>query len=199
MRRASGATIEDVDGNRFIDYVMSWGPLIHGHAPRGLVKAITTAARAGTSFGAPSPLEPRAGRARTPPRAIDGAHPVRQLRHRGDDERHSRGACVHRPRPDREVRRVLSRTRRRLPSQGWVGCDDTGCADEPWRAARGCRRYAADTLQRPWRRQSTLRRPAGSHRRHRRGANRRQHGSGGAGQRAFSRACTPFAHVTGSS
>src|SRR4029079_11238245 len=57
IRRASGARIEDVDGNRYIDYVMSWGPLIHGHAPRGLVKALASAARDGTSFGAPSPLE----------------------------------------------------------------------------------------------------------------------------------------------
>jgi glutamate-1-semialdehyde 2,1-aminomutase len=57
IRRASGARIEDVDGNVFIDYVMSWGPLIHGHAPRGLVKALAGAARDGTSFGAPSPLE----------------------------------------------------------------------------------------------------------------------------------------------
>src|SRR5437667_5864029 len=57
IRRASGAYIEDVDGNRFIDYVMSWGPLIHGHAPKGLVKALAAAARSGTSFGAPSPLE----------------------------------------------------------------------------------------------------------------------------------------------
>ena len=57
IRRASGALIEDVDGNRFVDYVMSWGPLIHGHAPAGLVKAVSAAARQGTSFGAPSPLE----------------------------------------------------------------------------------------------------------------------------------------------
>ena len=57
IRRASGARIEDVDGNTFVDYVMSWGPLIHGHAPRGLVKALGRAARDGTSFGAPSPLE----------------------------------------------------------------------------------------------------------------------------------------------
>jgi glutamate-1-semialdehyde 2,1-aminomutase len=61
VTRGSGATIEDVDGNRFIDYVMSWGPLIHGHAPRGLVKAIGGAAKRGTSFGAPSPLEHRLG------------------------------------------------------------------------------------------------------------------------------------------
>jgi glutamate-1-semialdehyde 2,1-aminomutase len=57
IKRASGAVIEDVDGNRFIDYVMSWGPLIHGHAPAGLVRAVSRAARHGTSFGAPSPLE----------------------------------------------------------------------------------------------------------------------------------------------
>ena len=61
VRRAAGATIEDVDGNRFIDYVMSWGPLIHGHAPRPLVQAIAAAARRGTSFGAPSPLEHELG------------------------------------------------------------------------------------------------------------------------------------------
>src|SRR3954468_4189224 len=57
IKRAYGARLEDVDGNTFIDYVMSWGPLIHGHAPRGLVKALAAVARDGTSFGAPSPLE----------------------------------------------------------------------------------------------------------------------------------------------
>src|SRR2546427_7775353 len=61
IRRAAGARIEDVDGNTFIDYVMSWGPLIHGHAPTGLVKALAAAARRGTSFGAPSPLEVELG------------------------------------------------------------------------------------------------------------------------------------------
>ena len=61
IRRAHGARLEDVDGNTFIDYVMSWGPLIHGHAPPGLVGAIARAARAGTSFGAPSPLEVELG------------------------------------------------------------------------------------------------------------------------------------------
>jgi glutamate-1-semialdehyde 2,1-aminomutase len=58
---ASGAVIRDVDGNRFIDYVMSWGPLIHGHAPRALVQAVGAAAKKGTSFGAPSPLEHELG------------------------------------------------------------------------------------------------------------------------------------------
>src|SRR5436305_6325496 len=57
IKRASGATLVDVDGNKYIDYVMSWGPLIHGHAPKGLTRAIARAAKDGTSFGAPSPLE----------------------------------------------------------------------------------------------------------------------------------------------
>jgi glutamate-1-semialdehyde 2,1-aminomutase len=61
VRRASGAKLQDVDGNTFIDYVMSWGPLIHGHAPPGLVKAITATAKHGTSFGAPSALEHELG------------------------------------------------------------------------------------------------------------------------------------------
>ncbi len=57
VRRGTGATIEDVDGNRFVDYVMSWGPLLHGHAPPGLLEALASAARRGTSFGAPTVLE----------------------------------------------------------------------------------------------------------------------------------------------
>ena len=61
IKRASGAYIEDIDGNRFVDYVMSWGPLIHGHAPKGLIKALNSAAARGTSFGAPSPLEVELG------------------------------------------------------------------------------------------------------------------------------------------
>jgi glutamate-1-semialdehyde 2,1-aminomutase len=57
MVRGKGARIEDVDGNTYIDCVMSWGPLIHGHAPRGLVKAVGAAATRGTSFGASTGLE----------------------------------------------------------------------------------------------------------------------------------------------
>jgi glutamate-1-semialdehyde 2,1-aminomutase len=61
IARARGSRLEDVDGNTFIDYVMSWGPLIHGHAPGGLGEALAAAARRGTSFGAPSPLEVELG------------------------------------------------------------------------------------------------------------------------------------------
>jgi len=59
IARARGAHLEDADGHTYIDYVMSWGPLIHGHAPRGLVKALAATAAKGTSFGAPTELETR--------------------------------------------------------------------------------------------------------------------------------------------
>jgi glutamate-1-semialdehyde 2,1-aminomutase len=59
IRRAKGALIVDVDGQTYIDYVMSWGPLIHGHAPAGLLKALAAAAKLGTSYGAPTELEVR--------------------------------------------------------------------------------------------------------------------------------------------
>ena len=52
-----GPYLYDVDGNRYIDYVLSWGPLITGHAHPNIVKAIQDAAVKGTSYGAPSPLE----------------------------------------------------------------------------------------------------------------------------------------------
>jgi glutamate-1-semialdehyde 2,1-aminomutase len=61
IRGARGARLEDVDGNRYIDYVMSWGPLIHGHAPKGLLKVLSDTAKSGTSYGAPTELEVRLG------------------------------------------------------------------------------------------------------------------------------------------
>jgi glutamate-1-semialdehyde 2,1-aminomutase len=57
IARGEGAELIDVDGNRFIDYVCSWGPLIHGHAHPEVLAAISEAAAAGTTFGAPTPGE----------------------------------------------------------------------------------------------------------------------------------------------
>ena len=57
IERGAGPYLYDVDGNRFIDYVLSWGPLISGHAHPEVVEAIQQAALKGTSYGAPSPLE----------------------------------------------------------------------------------------------------------------------------------------------
>ena len=52
--RAAGARIFDVDGNAYIDFLGSWGPLILGHAAPAVVEAVVTAARRGTSYGAPT-------------------------------------------------------------------------------------------------------------------------------------------------
>ena len=57
IARGEGADIVDVDGRRYVDFVMSWGPLILGHAPAEVVSAVSAAAARGTSFGAPSEPE----------------------------------------------------------------------------------------------------------------------------------------------
>jgi glutamate-1-semialdehyde 2,1-aminomutase len=59
IARGEGAWLEDVDGNRYVDYMLSWGPLILGHAPPALVRALAEAAALGTSFGAPHEYEVR--------------------------------------------------------------------------------------------------------------------------------------------
>jgi glutamate-1-semialdehyde 2,1-aminomutase len=54
VERGQGAELVDVDGNRYVDYVCSWGPLIHGHAHPDVIAAVVTAAQNGTTFGAPT-------------------------------------------------------------------------------------------------------------------------------------------------
>jgi glutamate-1-semialdehyde 2,1-aminomutase len=57
IKRAKGSHLYDVDGNCYVDYVLSWGPMILGHAAAPIVKAIQAAASQGTSYGAPTELE----------------------------------------------------------------------------------------------------------------------------------------------
>ncbi len=57
IARGEGPYLYDVDGNRYIDYVLSWGPLVLGHAHPEVVEALQEAVARGTSYGAPSPLE----------------------------------------------------------------------------------------------------------------------------------------------
>jgi glutamate-1-semialdehyde 2,1-aminomutase len=59
VRSGRGSKLRDADGNTYLDYVMSYGPLLFGHGPPGVLQAIRTAARRGTSFGAPTELEVR--------------------------------------------------------------------------------------------------------------------------------------------
>ncbi len=57
MERGKGSKIYDIDGNEYIDYVLSWGPLILGHTHENVVKALKEVAETGTSFGAPTLIE----------------------------------------------------------------------------------------------------------------------------------------------
>ena len=57
MERGKGSKIYDIDGNEYIDYVLSWGPLILGHANDQVIEAIKKTAENGTSFGAPTIME----------------------------------------------------------------------------------------------------------------------------------------------
>ncbi|MFC9777750.1 glutamate-1-semialdehyde 2,1-aminomutase [Paenibacillus chitinolyticus] len=57
MERASGSRVYDIDGNEYIDYIGSWGPLILGHAHPEVIEAVKSTAEKGTSFGAPTLIE----------------------------------------------------------------------------------------------------------------------------------------------
>lgn len=57
IAKASGSKIWDVDGNKFVDYVMSWGPLILGHSNPEVVSAVKSVLKNGTSYGAPTEIE----------------------------------------------------------------------------------------------------------------------------------------------
>jgi len=68
--RGEGAYLVDADRNRYLDLVLSWGPLIHGHAHPEVLAAVVEAAGRGTTFGAPTELEVRLARAATSRRLI---------------------------------------------------------------------------------------------------------------------------------
>jgi glutamate-1-semialdehyde 2,1-aminomutase len=65
VERGAGSRIWDVDGNEYIDYVLSWGPLVLGHAPPSVLAAVSDAMQRGTSFGIPTALEVTLGDAIT--------------------------------------------------------------------------------------------------------------------------------------
>jgi glutamate-1-semialdehyde 2,1-aminomutase len=77
VHRAEGATLIDVDGNRYIDYVGSWGPMIVGHNHPDVLDAVIRTARDGLSFGTPNPLE--VTMAETIARLVPGCEMVRMV------------------------------------------------------------------------------------------------------------------------
>jgi len=90
ISRAEGSHIYDVDGNDYIDYVGSWGPMILGHCHPKVVEAIQQAATKGASFGA------RDG-------ALHRNGPDGQFRNRGRHERHKTGSGLHRQGQDPQI------------------------------------------------------------------------------------------------
>src|SRR5689334_15648195 len=57
VNQARGSRVWDVDGNEYLDYVLTWGPAILGHAHPKIISAVKAAAEHGTSFGIPNPYE----------------------------------------------------------------------------------------------------------------------------------------------
>ena len=86
IERAEESHIFDVDGNKYVDYVGSWGPMILGHAREEVVRAVTTAAVRGTSFGAPTNGEVELAELIRSP--FHGNDAYGQFRYRGGDECH---------------------------------------------------------------------------------------------------------------
>ena len=117
VRRGEGAYLEDTEGRRYVDWVMSWGPLVFGHADAEIVAAVQEAAADGTSFGAPTEREvelaeelcdavPSIEMVRLVSSGTEAAMSAVRLR-----------ARVHAARPRDQVRRVLPRPRRRPPRE----------------------------------------------------------------------------------
>ena len=124
IERGEGCELVDVDGNRYLDWVGSWGPLILGHAEPSVVSAVIEAAKRGTSYGAATAAEVELAEevvARVPS-VGDGADD--QLRDRGGDERRP-------PRP-----RASPAARSWSSSPAPTTATPTGCSPTPARAWR---------------------------------------------------------------
>ena len=118
IERAAGAEIIDVDGNTYVDYVCSWGPLILGHAHPAVLDGGRRGRRARDELRRADGGRGRAGRAGRPADA-GGRHAAHDVvGHRGVDERDPARARRDRPRDARQVRRRLPRPRRRPARRG---------------------------------------------------------------------------------
>ena len=116
VARGEGAELVDVDGNRYVDWVMSWGPLIAGHAHPEVVAAVTAAAAARARASArptEAEVELAAEVVERVPSRRDGADDL--VGHRGVDERAAAGAGGHRPRQDRSSSPAPT-------TATWTGC-----------------------------------------------------------------------------
>ena len=123
IARARGATLVDVDGREYVDFVGSWGPLILGHAHPSVVEAVEAAARTERP-SARLRVRDRARRGRGRALSRHRAGALRLLGHRGRDERRTPRARRDRPRARRQVRGLLPRPRRRAAGRRRLGPRD---------------------------------------------------------------------------
>ena len=137
MPRAAGARMWDVDGNEFIDYVGSWGPMILGHAHPRVIEAAQQALASGTSFGAPTELEVRM--AELICSIVPSIEMVRMV-NSGTEATMSAvrlARAFTRREQDHQVRGVLPRPRRLVPDQGRIRRNDP---ERPGQPGRSCGR-----------------------------------------------------------
>ena len=135
VERAEGAELTDVDGNTYVDYVCSWGPLIHGHAFPPVLAAVAGGGRERHDVRRADRRRGRAGRARRPAHAVGRDAADDLLRHRGVDERDPARARRHRAATSCQVRRRLPRPRRRPARRGRLRASPPR-ASPPRRACR---------------------------------------------------------------
>ena len=176
LARGSGAMVEDVDGQRYLDYVLSWGPLILGHAHPLVVRAVQQAALEGTSFGAPTPREIELGRL-----IQRGMPAVERMRFVNSGTEAVMSAL--------RVARAFTGRSRILKFEGCYhghadgmlvragsGVATLALPDSPGVPEYHRGRHAGGALQRPRRRRAHLRRAPGEHRGGHRRAGGREHG-----------------------
>ena len=148
IERGEGSHIFDADGNEYIDYIGSWGPLILGHRHPVILDALNLALCRGTSFGAPTEQEIEL--AETVREMFPSIEMVR-LVNSGTEATMSAlagGARIHRPRPDGQVRRLLSRACRFASREGRLGRGDAWAARFARRAKGLQRHHAHRSVQR---------------------------------------------------
>ena len=148
VRRGEGAYIEDVDGNRYVDWVMSWGPLIFGHAdPETVDGGRSRRPRTGRRFGAPTEREVEL--AAEIADAVPSIEKVRLVSSGTEAAmsavRLARGLTA--PRPDPEVRRLLPRPRRRAARERRLRASRRSASPPSPGVPRGA---AADTIVCPY-------------------------------------------------
>ena len=139
--RGEGARIWDVDGKEYIDFVLSWGPLVLGHASPIVLDALERAMTNGTSFGMPTELEVQLGeliRARMPHIEMMRFVSSGSEEKGPADPAGQRPGGTHRARRDSEVRGVLSRSRGFVPGGRWVRRGDTRSAGFAGGAGGAC-------------------------------------------------------------